>query len=169
MKVYFYCSYEHSVKGFFPLCVTKERVVPCDGNGEEKMPDEVWDFFSYDRFKILWREFAKKDGGHLFPEPVKSIFGIRGIEGNIGAKKGVVNIAFFADEEELAAMEKLALSVLDGYDEFTKMLFAFLSIGGDWGYSVDEKRLFSYLEGLKLNDKTSYITSSYNKDLKNII
>ncbi len=159
MKVYFYCSYEHSVKGFFPLCVTEDGVTPCEGDVDK----DVWDFFSYDRFKVLWREFPEKKGVKLFPEPEKSIFGIRGLNGNISGRSGVVNMAIAADQDELGSMEKIALSILDCYEEFTKMIFSFVSIGGEAGYDVDKERLFGYLKELKVSKETK---SGKSKDKK---
>lgn len=172
MEFYFYCSYEHSVRGFFPVCVQEDKILPCDGSAGVSLPSQVWDFFSYDRFKLLWREYPSENGGKLFPEPEKSLFGIRVLHGNMGTKKGIVNFAVMAEEDELARMEKLATAILFRYDEFVSMLFSFLSVGGEYGYCIDIKRFFAYIEEIEQNplpddvsDKKERI--NYVKTIKN--
>lgn len=137
MDTYFYCSYEHSRLGFFPSCIRGDALVPADGTGGTALPDVVSEFFSYDRFRILWRDYPVPGSQALFPEADSGMLGLRGLEGRIGNRKAVVNFAMTADRAELEQLKKTALSVIGDYFGFSAKLFQWMSLGGACGYELD--------------------------------
>ncbi len=137
MDIYFYCTYEHSASGFFPALLTETGLMPADGSQGVTLPQPVWEFFSFDRFKILWREYPEDDSIRFFPAPAYGMFGIRRIEGNFGDRHGVVNIVVTADREELQELEDMAVAVINDFTGFSSMLLGCMSIGGSCGYSID--------------------------------
>ncbi|MBQ4528730.1 MAG: hypothetical protein II998_11745 [Clostridia bacterium] len=145
MEFYFYCSYENSLRGFFPTYYNGQSLVPADGSVQVKMPEPVYDFFSYDRFKILWREFPTDNNRVLFPEPGYSFFGIRGINCILSGKNGVINFAVIANEDEAAKLTNFAASVMIFYNDFIHGLPSFLSVGGDCGYDISAESFNSYI------------------------
>ncbi len=144
MDIYFYCTYENSARGFFPSCLTENGLIPADGSMGVNLPADVWDFFSYDRFKVLWREYPLKSGA-LFPEPCGGILGIRRIEASFGGRRGIVNIVFRAGSDECGDLENVAAFVLGRYTEFCRMLSACMTVGGSFGYGIDVSRFLNYM------------------------
>lgn len=145
MDIYFYCSYEHSKRGFFPTYLSENKLIAADESNGTMLPKAVWDFFSYDEFLLLWRDYPVKES-LLFPEPSYGIFGLRSLEGYIAERKAVINMAVFANEEEAYMLERAVLAILYHYGEFTKSLFHWMSLGGDCGYQLDGEKLTGWLQ-----------------------
>lgn len=144
MDIYFYCTYEHSMTGFFPTYLTPNGLIPADGSGGVEMPQNVWDFFSFDRFKLIWREYS--GGGKAFlPTPEHGMIGIRRIEGDFGGRSGVINIAVTAGEEELRQLENAVAVMIGAYADFLQMLLRCISVGGECGYQIDAEGFYEYM------------------------
>ena len=148
MVFYFYCSYENSIKGFFPTVFDGHNLVPADGSNGINLPQDVYDFFSYDRFAILWREYPVNANKMLFPEPCSALFGIRSINCMISGKQAVINIAVKASENELTQLTAFASSILLFYRDFTVALPRFMSVGGDCGYEINGNQFMQYVMSL---------------------
>ena len=146
MELYLYCSYEHSQRGFFLTRLQGSQLVPADWMEGECPPDLVKEFFSYERFRILWRDFSEEAESLLFPAPTHGMFGIRGLEGRISDRTGLVNLAIVASVGEREQLKALALRILGDFDGFVKRLFACLSIGGKWGYQLDAEAFLQWQE-----------------------
>ncbi len=144
MDVYFYCSYEHSQRGFFLTRLQDGQLVPADWMGGDCPPDVVKDFFSYERFRILWRDFSEEAESLLFPAPTHGMFGIRGLEGQMSDRAAIVNLALVAQAHEREYLKELALRILGDFDGFVKQLFSCLSIGGKWGYQLDAEAFLQW-------------------------
>lgn len=114
-----------------------DRLVPADWMGENCPPDIVKEFFSYERFWILWRDFSEETESLLFPAPTHGILGIRGLEGQMSDRAAVVNLALVAKAEERELLKSMTLRILGDFDGFVKWLFSCLFIGGKWGYQLD--------------------------------
>ena len=148
MDFYFYCSYENSVRGFFPTYLNGTKLVAADGSEGFTLPAEIYDFFSYDRFKILWKEYPCDANQKLFPEPGYSFFGMRGIDGVFSGKRGVINFSVVANENELDSMINFAVYVLYFYRDFIVSLPSLFSVGGEYGYDLNIAAFIPYMEAL---------------------
>lgn len=144
MEIYFYCSYEHSRKGFFLTRLQGDTLVPADGISGTAAPEQVRDFFSYDRFRILWRDFCAEEGGILFPVPAMCFFGIRGLEGIMSDRRASVNLAVTAGWDEFFSVKHFVLSVLGDFDAFSLKLLQCLSVGGKCGYELNREAFERY-------------------------
>lgn len=135
MEIYFYCSYEHSHTGFFLTRLENEQLVAADFSS---LPPVVEDFFSYDRFRFLWRDLCHELEKPLEqPEITGSFCGIREMKGSMcDSRSGTVNMAIYAQVDELTLMRRVVLSILGDFDSFRGMLFQWLSAGGD-SYQLD--------------------------------
>lgn len=153
MKVYFYCSYEHSKRGFFPVVAELAdrddcRIFAADGIHGEEMPVEVNDFFSYDRFRILWRDYGGKEDGIFRPSPEKTLFGIRDLTGKVSDRSVIINLAFFSempDKEGVITVKDAVYAVMNAYSEFVKKIFEWFTIGGEHGYEIDCSGMYEWL------------------------
>lgn len=163
MNIYFYCTYEHSKQGFFPSYLSENKLAPIDESKGITFPKAVWNFFSYDEFLVLWRDYPNKDT-FLFPEPSYGIFGLRSLEGHISERKAVLNMAILADEEEASLLEGTALVILQHYKEFTRNLFEWMSLGGDCGYQLDGEQLISWLQENICQNNSRYSTGNRKLD-----
>lgn len=136
MEIYFYCSYEHSRTGFFLTRLENEQLVPADFS---LLPPVVEEFFSYDRFRFLWRELCDELEKPLSrPEITGSFCGIREMKGIMrDGRSGTVNMAIYADAHELTLMRRVVLSILGNIDAFRETLFQWLSAGGACSYQLD--------------------------------
>ena len=94
MDVYFYCSYEHSQKGFFMTQLVNRELRPVDA-----VPEIVESFFSYDRFQLLWHDLFVKEGQKLWkPQPNGMLFGLRNLRGEMAdGRRCTANILLIAD------------------------------------------------------------------------
>lgn len=146
MDFYFYCTYEQSPRGFFPTKLEGDRLIPADGSCGVTIPDMVEEFFDHDRFRILWREYPAREASTLFPDPYYGLFGIRRIKSMIGDRPGVVNIAITAEQEELYALEDIAVSVICGYKEFGGILNGCFDTGGECGYMINAQRFTDIID-----------------------
>lgn len=146
MDTYFYCSYEHSQTGFFHTRLQGEELVPVEG-GHSGLPEALGDFFSYDRFLLLWRDLsAPVERPWSRPEPTAGLFGLRSLRGRFAdGRSGVVNMAFYASGEELTLLRRTALAILGDFDDFQARLFSQLRAGGPCGYQLDGRAFDSWV------------------------
>lgn len=143
MEVYFYCSYEHSQKGFTLTRLEGNALVPV---AFHDLPKIAENFFSIDQFLVLWRDLCAEDAKWINPEVSGGFFGLRGLRGNMSdGRESSVNLAFYADREELPLLRKTALTILGDFDAFRAMVFAWLSVGGPCSYQLDCSALHAWL------------------------
>lgn len=138
METYFYCSYEHSRTGFLHTRLENGELVPVE-NGHDGLPEALGEFFSYDRFLVLWRDLSVP-GGKPWQQPqvTASLFGLRELRGSFAdGRSGTVNLAFYAGPGEGALLRRVALTVLGSFTAFEQMLFSWLRVGGPCGYQLD--------------------------------
>lgn len=167
MEVYFYCSYEHSQRGFFMTRLTQTALVPAIGSGVTP-PEVVREFFSYDRFGLLWRDLCGAEPVPTLNPPVTgSFFGLRGLTGAMSdGRNGVVNLAFHArTDEEMTHLRRTVLAILGDYDRFVVELFAMLRTGGDCGYELDTAAFCKWLEGCRSARALRPVSSRASKAL----
>jgi len=145
MEIYFYCSYEHSRTGFFLTRFENEQLVAADFSS---LPPVVEEFFSYDRFRLLWRDLCYALEKPLDPPEITGSFcGIREMKGIMrDGRNGTVNMAIYADAHELTLMRRVVLSILGDFDTFRGTLFQWLSAGGDCSYQLDGTAFRRWLE-----------------------
>ncbi len=136
MEIYFYCSYEHSRTGFFLTRFENEQLAAVDFS---TLPPVVEEFFSYDRFRFLWRDLCSELEKPLDqPEIIGSFCGIREMKGIMrDGRSGTVNMAIYANMHELTLMRRVVLSILGDIDTFRETLFQWLSVGGECSYCLD--------------------------------
>lgn len=147
MKIYFYCSYEHSQTGFFLSELIGQELVPAQWE-QGCLPTAVRDFFSIDRYRFLWTDLcASAEAPWLNPQPVGGFCGIRGLSGAMaGGRNCTVNLAFYASgEEEMVHLRRISLAILGSFDSFQTMLFESLNVGGPCSYQLDGDRFTRWL------------------------
>lgn len=137
MKIYFYCSYEHSRRGFFLTRLEENGLVPAEEG--QQVPEIIWEFFSYDRYSFLWRDLCPPvKQPWQRPQCTGSFCGVRNLRGSMAdGRNGTVNLAFLAEPEEEALLRRTALAILADYSGFRSMIFAWLSVGEPCGYRLD--------------------------------
>lgn len=143
MRIFFYCSYEHSQRGFYMTELKGEELVPA-----ESLPPKAEEFFSFDRYKLLWCDTCS-DGEikKSKPTPDGAFFGMRNIYGTKGdGRYFIINTAFVAEEWEMPVLQRLALHVLSDPAEFERMLLSLFSIGGAYGYEVKAAELKAFVD-----------------------
>lgn len=135
MRIFLYCSYAHSQRGFCLTRLEGETLVPqslkqlCG-----PMEQAVDKFLSYDSFRILWQEFPG-DVCFGFVKGVRGgIFGVRSLRGTIEGRNGVANVVLLAEQEELPMLHGAAQRILEDLPGFAKALFARMALGGSCGY-----------------------------------
>lgn len=135
MEVYFYCSYEHSQKGF---SLTRLQGGELVSMAFDELPKVAEQFFSIDHFLLLWRDLTAESSDWMKPEVTGSFFGLRGLRGQMSdGRSSTVNLAFYADGEELPLLRRTALTILGDYDGFRARVFSWLSVGGPCSYLLD--------------------------------
>lgn len=115
--------------------MAEDAIIPC-----HTPPEIVEDFFCYDRFRILWRDFCdgtQKNWYH--PQLAGSFCGIRNLSGPIGdGRTGYVNLAFLTETAgDITALRRIALSILGDMQRFTEMMLSLIRIGGECSYEID--------------------------------
>lgn len=157
MQIYFYCSYERSLQGYFMTRVENGVLVPQSLDG---LPPFVYEFFSVDRFQLLWQDIPREDASWLKPKVCGSFFGMRNIRGMLGAERaGTVNIAFYARNEELHLLRRVALCILQDVRHFQSLLMRCLSVGGPCSYQLDGQMFDAWLQSC-MNKKKMRLTQS---------
>lgn len=142
MKLYLYCSYTHSKRGFVLTQLMEDKLVPVSLINTQMAGEQILEhFFSYDAFRILWQEFSDNGRIPLFPGTGGAVFGIRGLNGKISDRDGVINFAVLCDRNETAELCRLAAGVLSDPERFVLSLSSCLSIGGICGYQADAGRI----------------------------
>ena len=135
MEVYFYCTYEHSQKGF---CLTRLQGKELVSASFFDLPKVAEEFFSIDRFEVLWQDIAVPGTGWRKPEAAGGFFGVRDLRGTMAdGRNSTVNLAFYANKDEMEQLRLTALSVLGDYDAFRAKVLGWLRTGGPCGYQLD--------------------------------
>lgn len=160
MQIYFYCSYAHSSRGFFMTRLDGTCLTPQD---EAALPEAVEDFFSYARFRFLWRELEERTAPQMQVEPGECVavqpqaepalirmgafLGIREIHGTLqDGRSAVMNLAMLGDAEEITMIRRIALTLLSDYDAFEARMIGLMSVGGPCGYEIDGASFCSWLD-----------------------
>lgn len=145
MEIYLYCTYAGSRNGY----VLTKLHDGCLARAEQTVPAMVGDFFSYDRFRVLWME------GRNIPRLAEKaetgtktlFFGARGLRGSMpGGRSVTSNIALLAEEGEEHCVRQAALAVIGDWNRFEKILSEMLSVGGDAGYELDSGAFFQWMQ-----------------------
>ncbi len=159
MDTYFYCSYEHSRSGFFHTFLQGNQLFPVEG-GHSGLPEELGEFFSYDRFLFLWRDFGMPvEKPWRQPEPTRCMLGIRGLTGRFSdGRGGTVNMAFYAPIQEEKRLRRIALAILGDFDAFQDKLLGWFSAGGDCGYKIDGENFNGWVEQCANNGRLRILT-----------
>lgn len=136
MKIYFYCSYEHSKRGFFLTRLEESGLVPTEES--PPVPDVIREFFSYDRYSFLWRDLCPPvKRSWQRPQCTGSFCGVRDLRGFMAdGRSGTVNLAFLAEPEEETLLRRTALAILGDYGGFRSKIFSWLSVGEPCGYRL---------------------------------
>lgn len=162
MDIYLYCSYTNARLGFCLARLEGNALVPAvlsDSAGERL----VNDFFFYDRFRVLWQEYAL-DAAPFFLKGVGGgVFGMRSLHGTISGREGVVNFMLSAEKEELETLQSTALGILDDPAAFTSALFDCLEIGGSCGYQADGRTLRNLFNSIhrKVEDGSPHMIEQF--------
>lgn len=142
MEVYFYCSYEHSQKGFFMTRLVNGQLQPV-----EEIPEKAENFFSYDRFQVLWYDCCDEEEQKLWkPQPQGMFFGLRSLRGEMAdGRRCTANMLMIADVEEITDLRRIALSVLGDYPAFERMFTSWLRVGG-LSYELNTEEFSKWME-----------------------
>lgn len=149
MRIYLYCSYAHSQKGFCLTRLEGEHLVPQPlkqlGGPMEQAVDR---FLSYDNFRILWQAFPADVRLGFVKGVCGGIFGVRSLRGTIEGRNGVANVVLLAEQEELPLLHSAAQRILDDLPGFAQALFARMSLGGGCGYQEAGPELRRFFDDL---------------------
>lgn len=142
MEVYFYCSYEHSQKGFFMTRLESGELLPA-----ETVPENVEAFFSFDRFQALWYDVCSQQEQTLWkPQPYGSFFGLRNLRGEMAdGRRCTANLLLMADADEVTDLRRIALSVLGDYPKFQQQFTGWLRVGGH-SYELNTQSFSRWME-----------------------
>lgn len=147
MKIFFYCTYTNAKRGFFLTRLKKNGLVPENlSNAEIEDEKFVRDFFLYDNFRVIWKEFPKEKAGIWKPQTKGSVFGVRGLKGEFSNRPGIINFAILADKHEMDQLEMIVTGVLKDLRTFAKKLSDCIFVGGKCGYEVDSEALRNLLQ-----------------------
>ncbi len=135
MRIYLYCTYEHSMKGFFMTRLDGQNLIPAREEGD--LPEMVDAFFFYDWYQVLWCDLPNGD----------SFFGVRGLTGHMATGRGAsANLVFLADPDEMTALRRIALTMLGDYPAFCSRFFLWMSVGGACSYQLDADAFYKWME-----------------------
>ncbi len=149
MKLYLYCSYTHSKRGFVMTQLTDTELTQVSLAGSENPVEQlVYRFFSFDAFRILWKALPENEKLPVLPRACGGFFGIRGLEGKISDREGVVNLALVAEKHELEQLDQIASGILADPAGFGMSLCRFLSVGGPCGYEAEPENVWELLKGV---------------------
>ena len=133
MDFYFYCSYEHSQKGFSMTKLQGDTLVQISN-----IPATVNEFFRYDKFAVLWREFVDEK---------IMLLGLRGLSGiNTEGRRFNINMAITAEKDEFVALRRFALVCLGNLPRFQNFICNLFLIGGPCGYTLKVDDFVSYVK-----------------------
>ena len=116
-----------------------------------EIPNHVENFFSLDRFQILWYDVCDKSKKTFFkPMTNGSYFGVRNIFGKMADGRDItVNLFIIANEDEMSWLRKIALTILGDYPSFQRMLTSWFCIGG-CSYELDVCKFTEWLENCRI-------------------
>lgn len=150
MKIYLYCSYTHSKRGFVLSQLIENDLVSVSLSTTEN-PGEmlVNHFFTYDAFRVLWQEYPEENSFPILPKTGGTMFGIRGLRGPLEDRTGIINFALLADKDEQQALSRIAEGILESPENFALGICQCLSIGGPCGYTADGAAMKALLNALQ--------------------
>lgn len=141
MEIYFYCTYQHSVKGFFTTKLSETGLEPVSLSASDKKQDLFLDrFFSYDSFKVLWCDVPTDDSTTFKVKPEFSVFGLKKFTGTMSDRKWYFNFAIIADKSEIPTLDKIAFGVLKDINGFVRETIECLSVGEKGRYEIDVQK-----------------------------
>lgn len=152
MKIYLYCSYTHSKRGFvLSQLIGNELAAVSLSSAEDPGEILVNHFFTYDAFRVLWQEYPEAKCLPILPKAGGAMFGIRGMQGPLEDRTAIVNFAILADKEEMESLNRIAAGILEAPEDFTLGICRCLSIGGPCGYKADGEALKELLKDVQEN------------------
>lgn len=159
MEVYFYCSYEHSQKGFFMTRLVNGQLTPA-----QTVPDKVREFFSYDRFQVLWYDSCESKDRKLWkPQPDGMFFGLRNLRGEMAdGRRCTANMLLIAPGDEMTELRPVALAILGDYPKFQRQFTGWLSVGGD-SYELDTEAFGRWMKGCRQALRMDGVTQTKSK------
>ena len=150
MKLYLYCSYTHSKRGFVLTQLVNDELEPVSLAGSEDPGEKLVNaFFSYDAFRILWTEYPEEKSLPVLPRTKGCLFGIRGLRGPLEDRTGIINFALLADPEEMEEMNRIASGIVANPESFVLAICSCLSIGGPSGYKADGSAIWEVLKSIQ--------------------
>lgn len=152
MKIYLYCSYTHSKRGFVLSQLIGNDLAAVSLSAAED-PGEILvnHFFTYDTFRVLWQEYPEEKSLPILPKTGGAMFGIRGLQGPLEDRTAIVNFAILADKEETESLDRIAAGILRNPEDFALGICRCLSIGGPCGYQADGEALKELLKVIQEN------------------
>ena len=159
MEVYLYCSYEHSRTGFFMTHLKDNQLLPITD-----VPEIVGDFFSYDRFRVLWYDMCSEDKKQFWkPKPEGMFFGIRNIFGEMAdGRKCTANLLIITNADEIPDLRRIALSVLGDYPAFEGQFSGWLRAGGS-SYELNIGAFSGWIDAYRKTDTLHRFISSKSR------
>ena len=166
MDIYFYCNYINSRKGFFLTKLSDSGLVPATFMYSDNKYDVFLDrFFSYDCFRILWYKIPENESASFFPSSNACVFGLRNFTGEISDRKGYLNLAFLAKDDEVETLEKLADGILADINGFVECVFSCLSVGGKNSYELDAEKFTALLRQTTTKENSRFFVSKKSSPL----
>lgn len=152
MKIYLYCSYTHSKRGFVLSQLIGNDLVAVNLSDAED-PGEVLvnHFFNYDMFRVLWLGYPEENSLPILPKAGGAMFGIRGLQGPLDDRTGSINFALLANKEDMESLNRIATGILENPEGFAMGICRCLSIGGPCGYKADGEALKELMKVIQEN------------------
>lgn len=152
MKIYLYCSYTHSKRGFvLSQLIGNDLTAVILSAAEDPGEILVNQFFTYDAFRVLWQAYPEEKSLPILPKAGGAMFGIRGLQGPLEDRTAIVNFAIVADREEMESLDRIAAGILEDPEDFALGICRCLSIGGPCGYQADGEALKALLKAIQEN------------------
>lgn len=150
MDIFINSTFAQSMRGYRLMRMCDNGFL--DISSVNEVPAQIYNFFNEDLFKAIWCEIS--DEKELFsPMPTGSFFGIKGFCDVFNNKKnGIVNIAFYADADEIFMLADIVNKILCNYNDFSDLIFRSFHIDSAGDYSVDKHEFLHELESLKSGD-----------------
>lgn len=152
MKIYLYCSYTHSKRGFVLSQLVGNDLAAVSLSATEDPGERLVNlFFTYDTFRVLWQAYPEENSLPILPRTGGTMFGIRGLQGPLEDRTGIINFALLAGTEEQELLNRIAEGILASPEDFALGICRCLSIGGPCGYMADGAALRELLRVIQEN------------------
>lgn len=123
MEIFINSTYSGSPEGYRLLRMGEGSFHEIDSPDE--LDPSVLRFFSEDLFRALWVDLPSAENS----APYGGFFGIKEIHGAFdNGKSGVINVAFYAAQDELTELSQLVSLCLSNYAAFCSLLFSVVHI-----------------------------------------